>query len=199
MFTRAVTFSGVTDIEAGLRYLRGTAAPVLRQQKGFRGVTASADRSGGVLGVLSLWETEADREASDATLAKSRAEGQQVIGGQISVEQFEELLVEAEQPPAVGCSLLLRRISMDPAAIETNLDFFRREVLPELKASSGFCAVRNMIDRQTGAGMVGTVWADAASMDAAAEAAEVRRQQAARRGVTFGEQSKREIVFAELP
>jgi hypothetical protein len=36
-------------------------------------------------------------------------------------------------------------------------------------------------------------------MDAAAEAAEARRQQAAQHGVTFGEQSKREIVFAELP
>ncbi|MDR0342902.1 MAG: hypothetical protein LBI49_07215 [Nocardiopsaceae bacterium] len=172
---------------------------MLREQKGFRGVTASADRSGGVLGVLSLWETEADRDASDAALATSRKEAQRVIGGQVSVEQFEELLVEAEKPPAVGCSLLLRRISMDPAAIEANLDFFRREVLPEMKASPGFCAVRNMIDRQTGAGMVGTVWADTASMAAAAEAAEVRRRQAAQRGVIFGEQSKREIVFAELP
>jgi hypothetical protein len=35
-------------------------------------------------------------------------------------------------------------------------------------------------------------------MDAAAEAAEARRSDAARRGVTFGEQSKRELVFAEL-
>jgi heme-degrading monooxygenase HmoA len=198
MFTRTVTFTGATDIDAGIRYLRDTVAPLLGEQKGFRGVTASADRSGGVLGVLSLWETEADRDASESTLAKTREEGRRVIGGEISVEHFEELLVEMAQPPKAGCSLLLRRLSMDPAQIEQNFGFFQREVLPEIKGQAGFCAVRNMINRQTGAGIVGTVWSDRASMDAAAEAAEGRRQRAAQRGVDFGEQSKREIVFVDL-
>ncbi len=198
MFARTVTFTGATDIDAGMRYLQDTVAPLLREQKGFRGVTASADRSSGVLGVLSLWETEADRDASESTLVKAREEGQRVIGGEMTVEHFEELLVEVDQPPTVGCSLLLRRLSMDPGKIEENLGFFRREVLPQIKANPGFCAVRNMINRQTGEGMVGTVWADRASIDGAAEAAEARRQQAAQRGVTFGEQSKREIVFVDL-
>jgi heme-degrading monooxygenase HmoA len=198
MFARTVTFTGATDIDAGMRYLQDTVAPLLREQKGFRGVTASADRFSGVLGVLSLWETEADRDASESTLVKAREEGQRVIGGEMTVEHFEELLVEVDQPPTVGCSLLLRRLSMDPGKIEENLGFFRREVLPQIKANPGFCAVRNMINRQTGEGMVGTVWADRASIDAAAEAAEARRQQAEQRGVTFGEQSKREIVFVDL-
>jgi len=198
MFTRIVAFTGATDIDAGMRYLQDAVAPLLREQKGFRGVTASADRSGGVLGVLSLWETEADRDASESTLVKAREEGQRVIGGEMTVEHFEELLVEIDKPPTVGCSLLLRRISMDPAKIDENLGYFRREVLPQIKANPGFCAVRNMINRQTGEGIVGTVWADQASMDAGAEAGEARRQQAAQRGVTFGEQSKREIVFADM-
>jgi heme-degrading monooxygenase HmoA len=71
-------------------------------------------------------------------------------------------------------------------------------VLPQIKANPGFCAVRNMINRQTGEGIVGTVWADKASTDAAAEAGEARREQAVQRGVTFGEQTKREIVFVDL-
>jgi len=200
MFTRIVTFTGATDIDVGLRYLQDTVAPLLREQTGFRGVTASADRSGGVLAVLSLWETESDRDASESTLVKAREEGQRVIGGAMTVAQFEELLVETDKPPTVGCSLLVRPISMDPAKIDDNLGFFRRVVLPEIKANPGFCAVRAMVNRQTGAGMVGTVWADTASMDAAAEAAEVRRQQqAAQQGVTLGEQTKREIIFADMP
>jgi len=129
----------------------------------------------------------------------AREEGQRIIGGEVTVENFEELLAEIVNPPAVGCSLLLQRISMNPAGIEDNLDFFRREILPLMKAGPGFCAVRNMISRQTGAGMTGTVWADVTSMDAWARAAEARRQQAAQRGVTFGEQTRREIVFAGLP
>jgi heme-degrading monooxygenase HmoA len=142
MFTRIVTFTGATDIDAGLRYLQDTVAPLLREQTGFRGVTASADRSGGVLAVLSLWETEADRDASESTLVKAREEGQRVIGGAMTVAQFEELLVETDKPPTVGCSLLVRPISMDPAEIDDNLGFFRRVVLPEIKANPGFCTVR---------------------------------------------------------
>lgn len=199
MFTRIVTFTGATDIDAGVRYLQNTAAPLLRNQKGFRGVTASADRSGGVLGVLSLWDTEANREASDSALDKAREEAQRIIGGRVTVELFEELGVETAEPPTVGCSLLVRPISMDPAKVEENLDFFRREVLPQIKAAPGFRAMRQMINRQTGEGMVGTVWADRAAMDAAVEAAEARRPVAAQRRVIFGEQSRREIVFAELP
>ena len=198
MFTRTVTFTEATDVDAGLRYLQETVVPLLRGQNGFRGVVASADRSGGVMGVLSLWQTEADRDASESPLEKTRAQAQRVIGGKVTVEHFEELLVEVDRAPAVGSSLLLRRTSMDPAKIDENLDYFRREVLPAITSGSGFCLVRNMINRQTGAGMVGTVWADEAAMDAAAEAGEARRQQAAQHGVTFGEQSKREIVFVDL-
>jgi hypothetical protein len=199
MFARTVTFTGVSDIDAGVRYLHDTAAPMLRDQNGFRGVFASADRQGAVMGVLSLWATAADRDASDSTMAKAREEARRVIGGDITIEHFEELLFEVVQPPTVGSSLLLRRVTMDPAAIDENLSFFRQEVVPEIMASPGFCAVRSMMNRQTGAGVVGTIWVDSASMEAAAEAADARRDRAAQRGVTFGEQSKREIVYLALP
>ena len=108
--------------------------------------------------------------------------------------------VETDKPPTVGCSLLLRRISMDPAKIDENLGVFRRDVLPQIKANPGFCAVRAMMNRQTGEGLAGSVWADRAALDAWLEVAETtRRQQAEARGVNFGEVSKREIVFADMP
>jgi hypothetical protein len=198
MHARIVTYTGATSIDAGVRYLNDTAAPLLREQRGFHGVTASADRAGGVLSVLSLWATETDRDASEGTLVKAREEGQRVIGGGLTVEHFEELLAETARPPAVGCALLIRRVSMDPARIEENLVFFRQDVLPQIMASPGFYAVRNMLSRQTGEGIVGTVWADMAAASAAAEAADARRPEAAQRGVIFGEQSKREIVFIDM-
>lgn len=200
MFTRIVTFTGTSDIDAGLRYLQDTVAPLLREQKGFRGVTASADRPGRVLGVLSLWETEADRDASDSVLGNARKEGRRLIGGEITVEHFEELLAEIDKPPMVGCSLLVRRVSMNPAKVDENLGFFREEVLPRMKAQAGFCSARTMMNRQTGEGLAGSVWADRAALDAWLEVAETtRRQQAEARGVNFGEVSKREIVFADMP
>jgi heme-degrading monooxygenase HmoA len=198
MHTRVVSFTEANDLDAGVRFVRDQVAPLIRQQHGYRGMTASVDRSKRVLSVLSVWDSPADREASDSALSKTREEGQNIIGGTMTVETFEQLLFEVVEPPTVGSSLLIRRISMDPAKIDANIDFFNREVLPQLKAEPGFRAARNMINRQTGDGIVATIWTDAASMAAAAEAAEVRRQ-AAQQRVTFGEQSRREIAFADMP
>ena len=74
MYTRVLEFAGAKDIDGGVEYLRHKVVPILDAQKGHRGITASADRSGALLGILSLWETEADREASDSVLANARQE-----------------------------------------------------------------------------------------------------------------------------
>ena len=198
MFSRIVTFTGAQDIDDGVSYVRDVVTPQLKQQKGFRGITASADRRSGVLGVLSLWETEADRDASESAMAKTREEGQRIVGGTLTVEMYEEALVEMAQRPVVASRLLVRRVSMDPATVDANLAYFESDVLPQIKANAGFQAVRQMINRATGEGVVGTVWADEASLKAAATDAESRRDQAAQRGVTLGEQSAREILFVDL-
>ena len=54
MYTRLLTFNRATDIDAGVAYLRDEVLPVLNSQHGYRGVSASADRPGAVLGILSL-------------------------------------------------------------------------------------------------------------------------------------------------
>jgi heme-degrading monooxygenase HmoA len=197
MYARVLTFSGVSDIEAGIRFLQDTALPIVRSQRGYQGLNASADRAGGVLGVLSLWDSEADRDASESALGKTRDEARSVLGGTLTVETYEELAVEISKPPAVGSALMVTRISMDPATIDQNIEFFKREIAPLIKAGPGFQALRNMINRQTGEGMVGTAWADEKAMRAAAEAALARRVEAGGRGITFGDTSYREIVLTD--
>ncbi|MDQ1490074.1 MAG: hypothetical protein QOD57_4758 [Actinomycetota bacterium] len=198
MYARVLTFSGVTDLDAGIKYLQETAQPTVRSQRGYGGMTASADRSGGILGVLSLWETEADRDASDSALGKTRDEARGLLGAQLTVETFEEMVVEVSRPPQVGSALMVTRISMDPARIDEILEVFKQNVAPEIKASPGFRALRNMLNRQTGDGIVGTAWDDEQSMRAAATEAMARREDAGRRGVTFVDTSYREIVFIDL-
>ena len=198
MHTRVLTFTGAKNIDGGVDYLRQKVVPLLKEQKGYRGVNASADRSGGVLGILSLWETESDREASESALAKARQEGLDITGGQLTVETFEQLLSEVADPPGPGSALMVTRISMDPAKIDENLAFFKSDILPRIKANAGFQAVRNMIDRKAGHGLVGTVWANQDAMKAAAAEAQSRRQEGIARGVSFGDVSYREILFADM-
>jgi heme-degrading monooxygenase HmoA len=198
MHTRVLTFTGAKNIDDGVAFVRDNAVPVLEQLKGYRGVSASADRDGGVLGILSLWETEADRDASFAPLAELREQGLEVVGGELSVENFEQLVEEVASPPTVGSALMVTRISMDPAKVDENLGFFKSEIVPRIKAAPGFRALRNMIDRKSGRGLVGSVWADQDAMKNAAAEARSRRDEGRARGVSFEGDSYREIVFADM-
>jgi heme-degrading monooxygenase HmoA len=199
MHTRVLTFSGATNIDDGVAFVRDNATPVLREQKGYRGSTASADRAGGVLGVLSLWETEADRDASFGPMAELRQQGLDVVGGELTVDNYEEVVQEMASPPPVGSALMITRISMDPSKVDENLRFFRSEVAPRITAAPGFRALRNMIDRKTGRGIVGSAWADQDAMKNAAAQAEARRDEGRARGVSFDGDSFREIVFVDIP
>ena len=195
MYARVVTFTGVNDVDGAVKQLAETTQSILRTQRGYRGASASADRSAGIVGALSIWETEADREASNSALAKARDEIGRQLGAVMTIETFEERVREMAKPPMVGSHLMLTRVRMDPGRVDDNVAYFKAEVLPLIKASPGFRALRNMIDPHTGEGMVGTVWDDEATMRAAAEVAMARRGEATARGVSFGETSYREIVF----
>ena len=199
MHARVVTFVGAKDIDAGIRFLQDKVVPLLSAQQGYRGFTASVDRAGGVFAVLSLWETPADRDASDRVLASIRQDATEVIGGELKVENFEQLVADVGQPPpGPGSALMVTRISMDPAKIDENIAFFNSDVAPHFKALSGFQGLRNMINRETGEGIVGTAWSDQEALKRAADNSQARRDQAASRGVNLGEVSVREIVLVEL-
>jgi hypothetical protein len=165
MHTRLITWTNATNINGGIEYLRGTALPLIRQQKGYRGLSATVDRSTGRMHILSIWESEVDRDASDSALGKARDEATEIIGGVIKVEKLEDLVSEVVNPPVPGSALMVSPFSMDPATIEENRSFFKNEIVPQITAAPGFCSLRNMVNQMTGEGYVGTVWTDRAALD----------------------------------
>jgi hypothetical protein len=87
---------------------------------------------------------------------------------------------------------------MDLAGIDDNLEFFRQTVVPEMRTRPGFLAVRHLIDRDTGQGRVGSVWADQASLAASLAQSERRRARAMDRGVEFGEDRVLDVLFTAM-
>jgi len=200
MHTRLITWTNATNIDGGIEYLRNTALPVVRQQKGYRGLSATVDRSTGRMHILSIWQSEVDRDASDSALGKARDEATEIIGGVMKVEKLEELVSEIVKQPVPGSALMVSPFSMDPATIEVNLSFFKNEIVPQIIAAPGFCSLRNMVNPKTGEGYVGTVWVDRAAMDKQAEGAAVARRQAvSARQITFGEIGYLEFVLVDTP
>jgi len=197
MYTRLTTWTGATDVDGGIEYLKKTALPIFKQQKGYKGLSASADRSAGTFTVLSIWDSAADRDASESALGKARDEATAVVGGTVRSEKLEEVVHEVAKQPGPGSFLMVTPFSMDPAKLDENLEFFKKDVLPLIMAAPGFCAVRNMVDRSSGEGYVGTVWADKSAIDEQAKGSAARREMAVARGISFGEVQHREIIFTD--
>jgi heme-degrading monooxygenase HmoA len=198
MFNRLLTFQGATDLDGGVTYLREAALPVLEAQHGYRGVTASGDRASGIFGILSVWDTESDRSASDSALGKAREEALKIVGGELTVENFEEVVLEMVRPASPGYGLFVTRVHMNPSVLEENLEFFRGEVLPQIKSQSGFCSLRSMVDRATGRGIVGSVWETRAQAETMQATAPERRARAEERGVSFDATEVRDVLFASF-
>jgi heme-degrading monooxygenase HmoA len=198
MYARVVTVTGADNINDGVAFLREKVVPTLMDQKGYRSLTASADRSARVFEVQSSWETAADRDASESAAGKLRHEALGIFGGEFHVEHFQEVLVDVNEPPTMGSALMATRVNMDPRRIEDNFAFFRANVLSRIKAAPGYCALRCMINRQTGHGLSYSVWTDEAAMQAWAASAQSLRQEALTRGVTLGDPSHRELLFVDL-
>jgi heme-degrading monooxygenase HmoA len=198
VYTRVSTLTGVSDVDRFVEILQGVL-PDMRAQRGYKGLTASADRAAGVVGVLSLWETEADRDASESAMAKDRDAAAGEVGAKVTVDNYEEAVVPMSGPPALGAALFITHFRMDPGKVDENIEFFKSTVAPDISSAPGFLALRNMVNRQTGEGIVGTVWESPEARDAAVEMAMARRGEAAGRGVDLGEPSRREVVLIDMP
>lgn len=196
MYARLITVRGAQRIDDAVDFVKENVIPDLRQQNGFDSLNLAGNRSEGTFTVLTVWQTEADRDSSEGFSEKARNEALKILGGEMTVDHFEEVVREAgstSAPP--GAKLQVRPIKMDPAKVDENLAFFKEAVLPDITSTPGFVAVRQLINRQTGDGRVGTVWVDEASLKAARQKAEERRAIGASRGVEFGEDLIMDVLF----
>jgi hypothetical protein len=198
MNVRVNTVRGATNPDNGIAYLHETLLPLLHQQAGYKGGMTSVDRAGAVVGVIALWEDKDALEASEAVAAESRAEAVSMIGGDVTVETFEQVVGEVgNPPPAKGCLVRFVSFETDPARVDENVAYFRAEVLPAIKESPGFRAVRNLINRTTGRGLTAIIVSDKDALTAAEVSFEARREKGEVHGIRFGEITHREVVLVD--
>ena len=199
MYVRITTVTGASDIDGGLALLRDHVVPQMQQQTGFRGLSAAGDRAAGVVTVLSVWDSQADLQASESAADKARGDAVRVMGGEVSVERYEQTVCEAgDTRPEPGAKLHIRNIKLDPDRIDDILDVFRQTVVPDMKTRPGFLAVRQLIDRNTGAGRVGSLWIDEGSLAASLAQSEQSRTKAMARGVEFGKGHVLQVLYTTI-
>ncbi len=198
MFTRLLTFTDATDIDAGVINLRVEALPILEAQRGFRGVSASADRPAKLMSILSLWATDGDRLASDSALGKARDEALEIVGGALEIENFEEVVEVLTKPPVTGCVLNVVRVHMEPVSIDSNVAWFKERIVPTIPSQPGFCALRNMVDWGTGRAVSESVFATQEAADASLAGIAAPSSAAEEQGIRIESVTQREVLLSQL-
>jgi hypothetical protein len=91
MYARVRVTNGVPEkVEEGIRQFRDAVVPSYQNVRGFKGGYMLVDRAKGKLIGVTLWATEADLHATEATSQRLRTAGSHAAGGDVhSVEVYE--------------------------------------------------------------------------------------------------------------
>jgi heme-degrading monooxygenase HmoA len=102
-FVRVNDFTGSpANIDEAITFARGRVLPALKAQKGFLASVVGVNRQTGRLIASSIWETAADREASEPVVQDLRREaGRLANSTDVRVELYETAFVEIKQTALV--------------------------------------------------------------------------------------------------
>ena len=98
MYARVSRFEGPPDaLDESLRQAREQVLPQAKQDEGFKGIIALANRQSGKLLGITFWESEEAMRASEEAANRMRSETAEASREQIaSVERYEVDLFEIE-------------------------------------------------------------------------------------------------------
>jgi hypothetical protein len=198
MFARSTTITGSPGaIDDGIAFIRDEVQPMITQMEGCAGMSLVVDRSSGRCIATSSWDTQEAMQESADRLAPMRARGAEILGGELTVDEWEIALMHRDHSsaPESCCRITWGR----PPDIDRHIDTFRSMILPRIEEMDGFCSASMFVDR-SGSRMCGTVTFDTQSaLEASREPAAMLRDKAqATTGIEFLDVAEFELVMAHL-
>ena len=174
MYARSIMFHGKPgSIDAGIRFFKNEAVPMLDKIEGCRGLSMLVDRETGQCIATSSWENEATMLASDDQLRPIRDRGRDILGASMQIDEWE-IAVMHRTHHGECC-----RVSWLQGDLDAMTETFRVGILPELGQTSGFCSASLLVNRSSGLGCGTTAWETRAAMEASRSAADDMRSRAA--------------------
>lgn len=174
MYARSTTFHGKPEnIDAGIKFFKTEAAPLLYQIEGCRGLSLLVDRQTGDCIATSSWDSEESMLASDKQLRSLRDRGRDVLGGPMQIDAWEVVVMHRNHHGECG------RVSWLKGDVDAMIGTFRVGILPRLEQTPGFCSASLLVDRSSSLGCATTVWEDQPAMEASRLAADEMRNRVA--------------------
>ena len=174
MYARSTTFQGRPEnIDAGIKFVKTEAAPMLNQIDGCRGLSLLVDRQTGECIATSSWDSEETMLASDKQLRPIRDRGRDVLGGPMQIDAWE-IAVLHRTHHGECC-----RVSWIKGDVDAMIGTFRVGILPQLEQTPGFCSASLLVNRSAALGCATTAWRDRPAMEASRLAADEMRSRVA--------------------
>lgn len=174
MYARSTTFRGKPEsVDAGIKFFKTEAAPVLYRIDGCRGLSLLVDRQAGECIATSSWESEEAMHDSDKQLRPIRDRGRDVLGGPMQVDAWEIAVMHRTHHGECA------RVSWLKGDLDAMIGTFRVGILPQLEQTPGFCSASLLVDRSSALGCATTAWEDQSAMEASRLAADEMRSRVA--------------------
>lgn len=200
MHVRATTISiDPKRVDDLIRFVQREVAPPLQDLPGSLGLSMFADRDSGTCTVSTAWDSEQDRDASDASLAPVRTRVAVEFEAVPTVELFEMAVLDRRRPAEAGFWARMTRVTIDPERIDDAVDAYGTTTLPALELLDGFCSAVLLVDRSAGMGLSSVTFDSRSALDASRELAKgIRSTSVAKMGAEIVEVRESEVVIAGI-
>lgn len=201
MHARVTTATIQQDkIDECIRILRDSIVPDVQRQKGFSDLLMLTDRATGKCTFYSLWASEADLRANEAS-------------GSYQTQVTKLLPMMIGQPTREICEVTINELStlkvgsvygrvttvvFQQGKVDEGTRILRDSILPEANKQQGFDGLLSMVDRALGKAIVLSCWESEADMKAG-ESSGYYQAQIAKLQPLFIGQSTREAYEVTVP
>jgi heme-degrading monooxygenase HmoA len=187
-------------IDGMITHFKDNVVPEVKKLTGNRGAVLLIDRGSGIGWALTYWEDEAALRASEEAATGLRTQAAEASSGTVEEVDRLELVVQERAAPARGGTFVrVNDIRGDAARIDDAIRFMRDTAVPAVRGQKGFRALIFAVNRQTGRGVISSVWETLDDLKASeAAVAPLREQMVNAAGNASVKVEVFESVFAEI-
>ncbi len=179
MYARSTTLTAdPARMDEGIAHVRDQVMPAVQTMPGCLGLSMLCDRDSGRCIVTTSWDSQEAMAATADRVQDMRRTAMDTMGGRdMTVEEWEIALVHRTHQADDDACARVTWTRGDPTRIEEMLEAFRSGIIPRLDDVQGFCSLSMMVDRNTGRGVLTSVYDSRADMDASRDMIAAMREE----------------------
>jgi heme-degrading monooxygenase HmoA len=200
VYARSTTIKAQpASIDAGIAHVRDEVLPALKELEGFVGLSMMVDRESGRCIATSAWASEDAMRASADQVGPIRNRAAEILGGSPQGEEWDIAVMHREQPTHEGACVRTAWLRTDPGGVDTLIDTYRTEALPQIEELDGFSSASFLVNRTTGRAVSSACFESRTAIDASRETAnQIRTAGTRKANATVLDVTEFELAVAHL-